>query len=39
MSTRTLTWLNGNLQGLIGVATVVLGIVVIGENVQGLLGG
>ena len=38
-SARALTWANGGLQATIGVATIVLGGVVINESLSGVLGG
>ncbi len=38
-SARALTWANGGLQAAIGVATIVLGGVVINESLSGVLGG
>ena len=38
-SARALTWANGGLQGVIGLATIVLGVVVIDESLGVLFGG
>jgi hypothetical protein len=38
-SARALTWANGTLQGAIGLATIVLGVMVIDESIPALVGG